>query len=142
MADTREGEARTEPESTLAAQGLGLKALAGIVEASLDGIAIADQQGNFAYANRAACAILGYSLEDLDAEVRWQYGLFHAPCGCAAKHGDESSHPPPGTVGRLPAPERDRVPGDVRTVRRRNEVLGTEDPESLDRAAIACHPAG
>ena len=44
---------------------LGLGVLARLVDASLDGIGITDAEGWFVYANPAACAILGYPLEQL-----------------------------------------------------------------------------
>ena len=47
------------------AEQLGLAVLARLLEASLDGIGISDGEGRFVYANPAACAILGYRLEQL-----------------------------------------------------------------------------
>ena len=47
------------------AVGLGVEALAAVVERSRDGIVVATEDRRYVYANPAACRIMGYSLEEL-----------------------------------------------------------------------------
>ena len=58
------GPERLSPEG-LGLEGLGLEALARLMEASLDGIAVADGERHFLYLNPAAGEILGYPREEL-----------------------------------------------------------------------------
>src|SRR5437762_13444523 len=47
------------------AQHFGIEALTSLLEASLDGILIVDDNRRYVYANPTACRILGYSLEEM-----------------------------------------------------------------------------
>ena len=58
-------QVEASPIASFAPETLGNEGLARLMEASLDGVVVVDADRRYLYANPAACAILGYSLEEL-----------------------------------------------------------------------------